>query len=224
MDFRSGPFEFARAPKGVTVNGASHHFWAVYYGAQLLAEKRLPAESTQAAVRDAFAPVIGCFIAEAKEQAASDTYHLVAAGGSVLAVVELDGFPGMTGCIPDDRFPLWLVTASKPTHGKPVSMPEFCRAVADHQSAPLSWVAGLLPNAVLTSDPEDWQAPSSWHIRHVVGEGSFTGVTGAAAAALVGVTPQNFRKYTAADDARTRQPISFAMWHLLLHKLGVQRL
>ena len=40
---------------------------------------------------------------------------------------------------------------------------------------------------------------------------------------MVGVTPQNFRKYTARDGASTRQGMSFAMWHLLLHKLGVQR-
>lgn len=224
MDFRSGPFEFTRAPKGAKVGGVPSFRWALHYGPQLLAEKRLPASCSPAEVRDTFAPEIGRFIAEAKEQGAPELYNLITPAGVVLAVVALDGMPGMTGCIPDDRFPYWLVTASKPTRGDAVTLGEFARAVADHQPAPLGWVSDLLPSAVMTNDPAAWQAPSSWHIRHVVGEGSFTGVTGAAAAALVGVTPQNFRKYTAADAARTHQPISFAMWHLLLHKLGVKRL
>ena len=76
---------------------------------------------------------------------------------------------------------------------------------------------------MLARELADWRAPTSWELRHVVGEGSFTGWTGAQAAAMVGVTPQNFRKYTARDGASTRQGMSFAMWHLLLHKLGVQR-
>lgn len=76
----------------------------------------------------------------------------------------------------------------------------------------------------MAQDAGEWRAPTSWELRHVVGEGSFTGVTGAQAAALVGVTPQNFRKYTARDGASTRQGMSYAMWHLLLHKLGVQSL
>ena len=29
-------------------------------------------------------------------------------------------------------------------------------------------------------------------------------------------------EYTAADGAASRQRMSFAMWHLLLHRLGVQ--
>lgn len=224
MDFRTGPFEFSRAPKGATVGGAQTVRWVISYGPQMLAEKHLPASASQSDVRDAFAPAIGRFIAEAKERGAPDLYHLVSHDGAILAVVALNGLSDLTGCIPDDRFPYWIITASRPTRGKPVTLAEFAQVSADHLAKPISWVAELLPNSVLTNDPAEWEAPTSWHIRHVVGEGSFTGVTGAAAAALVGVTPQNFRKYTAADDARTRQPISFAMWHLLLHKLGVQRL
>ncbi|MBH2008100.1 MAG: hypothetical protein I8H71_00465 [Xanthomonadaceae bacterium] len=59
-------------------------------------------------------------------------------------------------------------------------------------------------------------------MRYIVGEGSFTRVSGAKAAALVGVTPQNFRKYTAGDSAKNRQSISFSMWHLLLAKLQIK--
>ncbi len=74
---------------------------------------------------------------------------------------------------------------------------------------------------VMTDDPEQWRAPTAAEIRIVVGKGSETGLTGAQAARIVGVLPQNFRKYTATDDASLRQKMSFAMWHLLLHRVGV---
>jgi hypothetical protein len=85
-----------------------------------------------------------------------------------------------------------------------------------------AWIAELFPNEVLDIDPDAWRAPTAWELRHVVGEGSFTRVSGAKAAALVGVSPQNFRKYTAGDSAKNRQSISFAMWHLLLARLQVK--
>ena len=58
----------------------------------------------------------------------------------------------------------------------------------------------------------------------VVGVGSFIGISGAKAADLVGVNASSFRKYTAQEGAKSRQSMSYAMWHLLLHKLGVQTL
>lgn len=73
----------------------------------------------------------------------------------------------------------------------------------------------------MTDDPEQWRAPTAAEIRIVVGKGSETGLTGAQAARIVGVLPQNVRKYTATDDASLRQKMSFAMWHLLLHRVGV---
>nr|7DTR_A Chain A, AcrIF24 [Pseudomonas aeruginosa] len=88
---------------------------------------------------------------------------------------------------------------------------------------PLAWITGLLPGEVLTHDAEEWRPPTSWELRHVVGEGSFTGVSGAAAAALLGMSATNFRKYTAGDSAANRQKISFAAWHYLLDRLGVKR-
>ena len=88
--------------------------------------------------------------------------------------------------------------------------------------APSWYIAARLPPDVLTEDPATWRAPTSAEIRVVVGKDSETGLSGAAAAHLVGVLPQNFRKYTAADDAVSRQKMSFAMWHLLLHRAGVR--
>ena len=105
----------------------------------------------------------------------------------------------------------------------PVTLEQWARIRERHSAPPLTWIAGLLPADVLARESADWRAPTSWELRHLVGEGSFTGWSGAQAAAMVGVTPQNFRKYTARDGASTRQGMSFAMWHLLLHKLGVQR-
>ena len=86
----------------------------------------------------------------------------------------------------------------------------------------LEHVQALLPPDVLSEDPGAWRAPTSAEIRVVIGKDSATGLPGAQAAHLVGVLPQNFRKYTAADDAASRQKMSFAMWHLLLHRTGVK--
>ena len=78
-----------------------------------------------------------------------------------------------------------------------------------------------LPPEVLSEDPGRWVAPSSEQIRVVVGLRSVTGVSGAIAGRLVGISEQNFRKYTAKDGAVAKHKISFAMWHLLLIKLSV---
>ena len=106
----------------------------------------------------------------------------------------------------------------------PVLLSEWTALAAQYTAPRLSWIAGLLPDDVLTTSSEQWRAPTDLEIRCVVGEHSFTGITGAAAADLCGVTPQNFRKYTAADGSASRQNISFAMWHLLLHRLAIQNL
>lgn len=151
--------------------------------------------------------------------------------GEFLALAPIDGLA--RGLI-DDRYATWAVSDIGVT---PMTADEFARLQEAHAaiaaaltaprdavcpSMPSAWIASLLPDEVLAQDPDEWRAPTSWELRHVIGEGSFTGVTGAQAAALVGVTPQNFRKYTAREGASTRQGMSFAMWHLLLHKLGVQ--
>ena len=83
-------------------------------------------------------------------------------------------------------------------------------------------VQALLPAEVLTEDPAAWRAPTATEIRIVIGRDSKTGLSGAQAAHIVGVLPQNFRKYTSSDDASSRQKMSFAMWHLLLHRTGVK--
>lgn len=79
-----------------------------------------------------------------------------------------------------------------------------------------------LPYEVLSRSPSVWRAPTNHEIRQLIGKDSFSGITIAEAAQLVGVTPQNFRKYLARDGASTRQKMSYAMWHLLLHRLNIQ--
>jgi hypothetical protein len=129
---------------------------------------------------------------------------------------------GMTAGLIDDRAEFWLQSENR-LYSMPVSIDEYAIARSMNSAAPLCWVKNLLPGEVVTEDPELWRAPTSWELRHIVCEGSFTGISGAKAAGLVGMTAQNFRKYTAADGARTRQNISFSAWHLLLKKLGVKK-
>src|SRR5699024_4022806 len=119
----------------------------------------------------------------------------------------------------DDRSEYWLQSENR-LRSRDVTLTEYAKIAVQHAAPKLGWIAETLPDDVLTEDPDEWRPPTAWEIRHVVGEGSFTGISGAKAAELVGITPQNFRKYTARDGASTRQNISFATWHLLLHKLG----
>lgn len=86
------------------------------------------------------------------------------------------------------------------------------------------WIAHMLPAEVLTLDPSKWRAPTQFELFHLVGTGSFTGVSGEKCAHLIGVTPQNLRKYIQRPGVAWAQRISFASWHLLLHRLGVQPL
>lgn len=223
--FSSGPFTFEPAARGPKLNGEACRHWSLRYGSRELAMHTLPDTLTQDGIRQEFAGDVSAFCRKAQAEHSPDVLELVEeATGTVLARLAASTFPAeFSGCITDDRFPYWLMTAAKPRHGMPVTIQEFA-ALAPALAAPANaWIAGLLPDDVLTSTPSEWRAPSGWEIRHVVGEGSLTGISGARAAELVGVTPQNFRKYTAADGAKTRQAISFAMWHLLLHKLGVAR-
>ena len=91
-------------------------------------------------------------------------------------------------------------------------------------NAPNAWIAAHLPPDVLSTDPAAWRAPTAAEIRVVVGTDSKTGITGNEAAHLVGMPGTTFRKYTAGDYADHRHKISFSMWHLMLHRLGVQEI
>lgn len=218
-DFRFGPFEF-RKTASIKLAGKNSSRLALQYGQQMLSEKTLPDAATQSEVIEAFADVIAQWRQACAAEHAPTTLKLVTHSGEVLATVATHELPdGMSGCVPDDRFPYWLTTVSTPARGLPCSINEFRSIKA---APPLSWVAGLLPDDVLATDIDEWRAPTSWEIRHIVGEGSFTGISGSDAAALVGISPQNFRKYTAAEGAKNRQNMSYAAWHLLLHKLGVK--
>ncbi len=143
---------------------------------------------------------------------------------SILATLRTEtGFvPGMSSGIMNDSSEYWVVHGTNATLNKRICLMEWTRLATQHCAAENDWIAGLLPSCVLTADEEAWRAPTEHELRCVVGEHSFTAKTGAACAALVGVTPQNFRKYTAAEGASTRQKMSFAMWHLLLHRLKIQ--
>lgn len=247
--FQSGPFVLTPSQRSITVNGAASCHWQLAYGATMLAEMILTNGLSKEEIRQGFLPYIDAFITEhqkkttpaATSRAPEPTYlslvestEVTGEHGKVLGrFVAYAEVPGMTVGLIDDRFATWLVTGGRHARSVPMTAAEFERLRAAHEALqpmsrtepdafPYRWIAELLPEHTTTDNPAQWRAPTSWEIRHVVGEGSFTGIPGARAAALVGVTPQNFRKYTAADGARSQQAMSYAMWHLLLHKLGVQ--
>lgn len=216
--FNDGPFTFT--PGDQFAYGRQQ--WNMCFDSQFIAMHTLEAR-TRDQVVNAFDDDRVAFVQAARDAHEPERVSLIdyEAGDEVAHFFSF-GSCGMTAGIIDDRSRYWLRSADK-LYSRNVTLSEFAQIAISEAADPDAWIAGLLPDDVLTHDANAWRAPTSFEIRHIVGESSFTHVSGAKAAALVGVTPQNFRKYTARDGASTRQKISYAMWHLLLHKLGVQR-
>ena len=223
IGFSSGPFSFDPASRGVTIRGVAQLKWTLSYGNQELAQRTLPAAATQDETREAFGDDVGSFIVDAKRNNAAARINLIdQESDKIIGCFFSDDSCGLTPGLIDDRSKYWLRSANR-LYSRDVTLTEFATITAQSAALPAHWIINMLPDPVLTQNASDWRAPTAWEIRHVVGEGSFTGMSGARAAELVGVTAANFRKYTARDGASSRQAMSFAMWHLLLQKLGVQR-
>lgn len=218
QEFHIGPF--AVRPLGQAT--ATHQTFEIAYGSQT--DRTSVATGSQREVIERLAPFIADWTLELRQRFAPLTVELIDyESGDAVASFLADDYCGMTPGLIDDRARYWLRTQDR-RYSRHVTLDEYAQLRARYELPPLAWIAELLPEDVLTDDPAEWRSPSSWEIRHVVGEGSFTGISGAKAAALVGVNPQSMRKYTAREGAKSRQPISFAMWHLLLHRLGIQNL
>lgn len=246
---QSGPFTFETVGRSITINGEDAQCWAMFYANRRLAEKTLRSLATQNQVKEAFIDNRTAFI-RSHQRPAAQRENLLSHGYRVRLVqstettgshgkqlsefLALAPIEGICRGLIDDRFPTWLVSELGCT---PMNSGEFERlrvahsAIADalqrgsthtDDEPPYAWVADLLPEEVTTRNHAAWRAPTNIELRHVVGEESFTSVSATKAAELVGIMPQNFRKYMARDGAASHQKISFAMWHLLLHKLGVQ--
>lgn len=220
--FSHGPFDFETA-QTTRLAGIPHRRWRLLYGARELAWHTLPEFASRAEIIEAFADDRHAFVDEAQAQAPAEHIDLIdETTGDVIGGFVSHGVPDMTPGIINDRSRYWLRSSDR-LYSRAVDLVQYGVIAAKCSATRTQWIAGLLPPDVLAQDPEAWRPPTAWEIRHVVGEGSFTGLSGARAAALVGVTPQNFRKYTARDGASTRQQMGYAMWHLLLHRLGVQQ-
>ena len=219
--FQIGPFDYVPG-KSRMLNGVAQTEWALYYGDKLVGSAWVAGDRAQ--VVEAMVGQRGDFIARLRAENEPDRLALRRWNdGTELDIISLESWPdGLAGCIPNDDSEFWAEVVGT-TRRMPVTLQQWAALQRRHGAPSFAWIAALLPDDVKSRDAANWRAPTSWELRHVVGEGSFTGISGAQAAAMVGVTPQNFRKYTARDGASTRQGMSFAMWHLLLHKLGVQR-
>ena len=219
--FDIGPFTYSPGASR-TLNGQRQIEWTLIYGSKAIAAAWVAGGRAQ--VVEAMVGQRGDFIARLRAENEPDRLALRRWNdGTELDIISLESWPdGLAGCIPNDDSEFWAEVVGT-TRRMPVTLQQWAALQRRHGTPSFAWIAALLPDDVKSRDAANWRAPTSWELRHVVGEGSFTGVTGAKAAALVGVTPQNFRKYTARDGASSRQGMSYAMWHLLLHKLGVQR-
>lgn len=245
QEFNIGPFTIAPAGQ-ITLNGFQKQLFDIEYGHETMRERVPVTPGTQSQVVNQLEDALSSVASELKgpadepEEAISIRWlHLVEqnTGDAIDSMPWEAEIPGLSAGLTDDRFEYWLVADGR---SMPIEIEEFERLknahyaalnarVAAEKKAPqliptYSWIAKLLDDSVITTDAEQWRAPTAWEIRHVVGEGSFIGISGAKAAALVGVNASSFRKYTAQDGAKSRQNMSFAMWHLLLHRLQVKAL
>lgn len=220
QDFAIGPFTIA--PIGAV--GPYRQRFSVSYNAQYSAEIVTDAK-TQREVADAASESIAALRKELRAEHEDKTLiNLTDNRGEVINGFYAAGpLPDMSAGLIDDRSTYWLKDESG-LYSLDVNLTQYAQQRAAHELPRHAWIADLLSGAVLTTDAEQWRAPTAWEIRHIVGEGSLIGISGAKAAALVGVNPSSFRKYTAQDGAKSRQSMSYAMWHLLLHRLSVQNL
>lgn len=228
--FNVGPFTLTPG-RALRHNGTEQQTWSVSFFGDVVGSGVVYGNSpSRADVIEACSDAIASFKSRLRKKHAPariDLRHFASDAVVASMSISVELLDGMSGCIADDRFEYWAERGDddRGVYSRaPMTLQEWTEAGAKYAAPALHWITGLLPDDVLTASAEDWRAPIEQEIRCVVGEHSFTGVTGAAAAELVGVTPQNFRKYTAAEGSSTRQKISFAMWHLLLHKLGIKNL
>lgn len=219
-EFSTGPFTVR--PSG-RIQG--DQLFDIFYGESLMVE-RVPVEpGTQSQVTERLEESLSKIIVElCEDHEASHRIDLVNSDGERVAAFRAGAsvVEDMSAGLIDDRFKYWLRSEDR-LYSMPVTLNEYATIKAKNERPDNAWIADLLPDDVLTHDASEWRAPTAWEIRHIVGTGSFIGISGAKAAELIGVSPTNFRKYTAGEGAKNRQKMSFAMWHLLLHRLGVQR-
>lgn len=220
QDFTIGPFTIT---PGESLGQLGQRF-EVRYDARYATEI-VSTASTQAGVAEAVDDAISDIRRTLKEQnKRTNLIRLTNGHGQTLSkFCAASVLPDMTPGLVDDRFDYWLKDESG-KYSQVVTLGEFADLRAEYALPDYAWIAELLPEEVLTTDRDEWRAPTPWEIRHVVGAGSFIGISGAKAAELVGVNASSFRKYTAQEGAKSRQNMSFAMWHLLLHRLGVQKM
>lgn len=211
--FTVGPFE---------IKPAGREQYDINYGQRALRRGAYSPGATRQAVIDDLGDVLAEIRRDLEDRTPLYCIELVTADGDIADHFYSEdlALPGMAGNIPNDQSAFW---AKSGLMSMPITLHDWPCIVAKHRAMSNGWIANLLPEEVMTTDPEAWRAPTAWEIRHIVGEGSLTGISGAKAAALVGITPANFRKYTASDSAKNRQSISYAAWHLLLIKMGVAR-
>lgn len=217
----SGAFEIRAADRPCTIGSTKTQAFQFWYGTTMLAERMLPLGTSYIEVFD---DVRADFELRMRETHWPQRVYLVdSETDEAVAHVDTDSMCGMTAGMINASSKYWLRSADG-LFSRDVTLQEWGQIVEGNQAPALAWIAGLLPDDTLTTDVSAWRAPTSWQLRHVVGQGSFTGVSVSYAAALCGTSPQNFRRYTAHDGAKTQQQIGFAMWHLLLHRLGIQNL
>ena len=197
--------------------------WEMIYNGQVLATHVIPGpDFIISELLETFEPYRNAFIAERQKAFLLPRIDLVdEKSRDVLASFHSENTCEMLPNPINDNHQYWMCSEDR-LLSRGVTLTHWGQIVAENIAPENAWITSLLPNEVLTNTPSDWRAPSSWELRTIVGEGSFTGISGAKAAELVGVSPQNFRKYTAREEAATHQKMSFAMWHLLLQKLKVK--
>lgn len=82
-------------------------------------------------------------------------------------------------------------------------------------------IEDVLPEDVLTLDPKKWRTPTSEEFRAMK---AVAGVPNGRMAHLIGVTIAMIVRYQSVYRLKNKCNITFANWHLLLHRLGLKKI
>lgn len=219
--FSAGPFSFTPGSRSTT-NGQASRLWTLSYASVFLAERRADEGASSGRVREVFADDISEFVRASRAEHSPDVLHLIEHDtGETVGQLSVSSWPNLTAGLADDSSRFWLLSPDR-RRSMPVTLTQFGQIAAEHAAPENHWIAGLLPDDVMPW-ADEWRPPTSREIRHVVGQGSLTGISGERAALMIGMSAANFRKYTAHESVKNRQSISRAAWFLLLREARVIR-
>ena len=196
--------------------------WSLNYGEKPLGTKLTHVGTPQKEIINGFSDLISAFVLLKKQNLLTQSVYFYDKETDCFMdsfkTMEIDD---MTHAI-DDKSQYWLCNREKSKALPLDSIRSYIHTRIRYEATASSWIAQMLPKDTLAFNAKEWKAPTGWHFRHIVGEGSFTGRTIKNAADAIGVATRKIIKYSQSNGDKD-QSIGFAEWHMLLYKFKLKR-